>query len=371
VSHAYYPGLQACEWTLLRRERLLPVEGEVLVREGQAVAPDTVVAQTSLRGQVVPVNVAASLGLAPEEVPTALVREVGATVAANEVIARTRGMFGLLRSECRAPVAGTLASASAATGQVMIEGPPVAVQVRAWVSGTVAEVRPGRGAVIAAGGSWLQGIFGLGGEAWGPLVLAVPTPVETLGEKDITPAMRGKVIVGGALARLDALRRAAQVGVAGLITGGVHALDVRDLTGEELGVAVTGNEELGFTLVVTEGFGQIAMARRTFRLLGEREGFVASVTGATQIRAGVLRPEILVPAPAGERPPAEPPAGDGIALGSAVRLIRAPHFGAIGRVVALPAVPQVVASGSSVRVLVAELENGLRVTVPRSNVEIF
>ncbi len=371
MSHAYYPGLRASDWTSLRRERLLPVAGDVLVRAGQAVQPGDVVAQTSLRGQLVPVNVSGSLGVPPAEVPAAMLKGVGDDVAEGEVIARTKGVFGLLRAECRAPAAGRVASLSTATGQLMLEGPAVPVQVRAWVAGTVSEVLPGRGAVIATGGAWLQGILGLGGESWGPLVLAVPTPVETLTEREITPALKDRVVVGGALVTLGALRRAAEVGVAAIVTGGVHALDLREFMGSEIGVAVTGAEQLGLTLVITEGFGQIAMARRTFRLLGEKEGFVASVCGATQIRAGVLRPEIIVPCAGGERAAADAGAHDGLAVGTSVRVIRAPHFGAIGRVVELPPEPRAVASGAVVRVLVAELESGLRVTVPRSNVEVF
>jgi hypothetical protein len=40
---------------------------------------------------------------------------------------------------------------------------------------------------------------------------------------------------------------------------------------------------------------EIAMAERTFRLFKAQDGRSASVNGATQIRAGVMRPEILVP----------------------------------------------------------------------------
>jgi hypothetical protein len=134
---------------------------------------------------------------------------------------------------------------------------------------------------------------------------------------------------------------------------------------------VTGAEQVGLTLIVTEGFGEIAMARRTFRLLRQCEGLLASVSGATQIRSGVLRPEIIVPETAGEHSAADNIAADGLAIGTCVRLVRAPYFGQLGTVVALPPDPCAVASGAVVRILEAELESGERVTVPRSNVELF
>ena len=52
---------------------------------------------------------------------------------------------------------------------------------------------------------------------------------------------------------------------------------------------------LGITVIVTEGFGDIAMAERTFDMLKDHAGDDASVNGATQIRAGVMRPEIIIP----------------------------------------------------------------------------
>lgn len=371
MSHAYNPGLLVSEWQPLRRARLLPIDGEVLVQPGQRLAPDDIVAETVMRGSVVPVNVAGSLGINPDEVPAALLKPIGAPVSEGEVLAATKGVFGLFRAECRSPAAGTVLSVSPATGQVMIEGPATTVRVSAFVAGTVAEVRPCRGAVIATGAAYIQGIFGVGGERHGPVVLAVSSPVETLTEREIAPTFQGRVVIGGALVTLGALRAAVQAGVAAVISGGIHAHDLRDFMGEEMGAAVTGSENLGLTLILTEGFGEIAMARRTFRLLGEREGFTASVTGATQIRAGAVRPEIIIPAAGGGAGGAAAAVDAGIAVGSVVRIIREPHFGALGVVTALPAEPQRVESGARVRVLVVELESGVRYTLPRSNVEVF
>ena len=79
------------------------------------------------------------------------------------------------------------------------------------------------------------------------------------------------------------------------MTGGFDYDDIKALLGYEVGVAITGNEELGLTLVVTEGFGEIQMAPGTFALLKKHAGRRASINGATQIRAGVIRPEVVSP----------------------------------------------------------------------------
>ena len=83
--------------------------------------------------------------------------------------------------------------------------------------------------------------------------------------------------------------------MAAIISGGMDDEDLKEILGYDLGVAVTGSEHIGTTLIITEGFGDIAMAERTFNLLKEREGSEAAVNGTTQIRAGVMRPEIVIP----------------------------------------------------------------------------
>jgi hypothetical protein len=105
-------------------------------------------------------------------------------------------------------------------------------------------------------------------------------------------------------------------------------------------------------------------------LLGGHAGRLACVNGATQIRAGVLRPEVVVPLeePAsGERTP-RADAGE-LAPGVPVRIVRDPHFGLLGRVAGLPERPALLESGSRARVLEVAVEGGGTVVVPRANVE--
>src|SRR6266540_3500132 len=74
VAHAYTPGLRVTDNATLKRERRLPLRGNVLLGVGERVEPDTVVARTELPGNVQIVNVAAQLSLDPAVVPAALAR---------------------------------------------------------------------------------------------------------------------------------------------------------------------------------------------------------------------------------------------------------------------------------------------------------
>ncbi len=174
-------------------------------------------------------------------------------------------------------------------------------------------------------------------------------------------------MIGGARATLAALRRAIELEVAAIVCGGFAYQDVRELLGYDVGVAITGNEALATTLVVTEGFGDIAMADATYELLASLEGKLASVNGATQIRAGVIRPEVIVP---GTDVVASEAEAHGFEVGAPVRCIRAPYFGRIGTVTRLPIELAVMPTETHVRVVEVELA-GERVIVPRANVEVI
>jgi hypothetical protein len=373
LAHGYTPGLRVTPDAVLRRERRLPLKGQVLVQQGQAVEADTLVARTELPGNVQTVNLASKLAIDPERVTAALLKPVGSDVRKGEAIASGKSLFGFVTNTVTAPCDGSIESVSNITGQLILREPPIPVEVNAYVRGTVAEVLPGEGVIVECRGAFLQGIFGVGGETFGEIVIAVASPDEELRPERILHQHRGKVVVGGSYVSYDALMHAKQLGVAAVVVGGFDDGDLRRLLGRDLGVAITGSEELGFTLVLTEGFGRIQMAERSWRLLNAQEGRLASVSGATQIRAGVMRPEILIPSVIGERPlevGAEP--GAGLEVGSLLRVIREPYFGRIGKVVELPSELQQLDTEAHVRVLIVEFaDDATRAVVPRANVELI
>ena len=378
MAKAFTPGLTVSARAVYRARRILPIEGEVTVKAGDRVSADTVVAQTFMEGDVFPMKVASALGAQPKDLPGLMLRNVGDAVRKDEPIARSKGIFGMMRTEAKSSADGVIESVSDSTGMVIVRGPRMPIEVRAYVAGTVVEVLPGEGAVVENTVALVQGIFGIGGEVHGPVAMAGAAPDDELDADDITPAMRGCVVVGGAPVTAAAIRKAKDVGAAAIVSGGIDDQDLRDFLGHDIGVAVTGSERMGITLIVTEGFGSIAMAARTFALLASHAGKTASVNGATQIRAGVMRPEIVVPldaAGAGASGGPAVAAGGATAgmleIGTVVRIIRDPHFGVIGMVTALPEQPAVLGSGSKARVLEVAASGGQRLTVPRANVELI
>src|SRR3984885_2313315 len=248
----YTPGLKVVGQIRHRVRRILPIAGNVLVKEGDRVNAEQVVAETYMPGDVTPINLSNILSITANEVKGSLLKTEVEEVEPGEVLARTKGIFGLFKNEYRTKVGGTIESASAVTGQVILRGKPIPVQVRAYPSGSVGEVLPNEGVVVEADVSLIQGIFGVGGEAFGPLALSCREPSERLDAGQITAEHKGKIVIGGGRMTGAAVRRGGKVGAAALVSGGIRDQDLKEIFGECLGVAVTDAREIGLTLIVTE-----------------------------------------------------------------------------------------------------------------------
>jgi hypothetical protein len=372
MAHAYTPGLRVAGKTEIRKRRVLPLKGQVLKKVGDTVSRDDVVARTELPGMVEILNVVSQLSIEPSDVESVMLKKPGEAINKDEVVAETRGMWGLFKSRVTSPITGSIESVSSITGQVLLRHPPIPVEVKAYLSGLITDIIEGEGVEVTCMATLVQGIFGIGGETWGPLKFAVRDPAQALRLEDITPEFKGSVIVGGAFASHAVISKAIEVGARGLVVGGIHDEDLRQLLGYDLGVAITGAEKIGLTLVVTEGFGQIRVSDRTWNALGKREGAMASISGATQIRAGVVRPEIIVPYDGGSGGTVSAvSAGPMMDIGSSVRIIRQPNFGRVGVVKSLPHELRKIESETMARVLEVEFSDGSASVSPRANVELI
>ncbi len=351
---------------------MLPLPGTVLVKVGDVVQANTAVARAELPGKVIPLNLANQLGVAPDEIKDYLVKKEQDPVQKDDVLAENKPFIKWFKTEIRSPVTGMVESISTITGQILLREPPRVLELLGYIDGTIAEVHPAQGVTVESACSLVQGIFGIGGEISGELAMGVTAPDQPLVPEQLIPSMKGKIVVGGAFLPAATLTRAKEIGVVGLIVGGIHDKDLRALLGYDLGVAMTGSEQVGFTLILTEGFGTIPMAPKTFALLSAHAGHKASMSGATQIRAGVIRPEIIIPQAslsAGARP--DRVEREGIQLGDPVRIIRDPLFGRIGAVSGLPSELKSIPTESEARVLEVRFPDGTTTVVPRTNIEVI
>ncbi len=372
MAQAYSAGLTVTESIILKKERILPLKGKVLVKKGDKVKAEDLVAETFLPGNVVPFNLANKLSITPNLVNQYIKIKAGDQIKKGDVIAESKGFFGLFKNSVKSPIDGEVENISTITGQLLMREPRIPVQIKAFIDGVVVDIIKDEGVVIENKSAYIQGIFGIGGERFGEIKLLVSSPDEIVDVKKVDESCKGKVIVCGAIIPYAVVKKAQQAGVSGIITGGIDDHDLKKLLGYNIGVAITGHEEVGLTIVVTEGFGKINMAGKTFELLKRFDGHKASIHGITQIRAGVMRPEIVIPIEFKEEELKEPEVKiTTLEIGTTIRVIRQPNFGLIGKVTGLPEKLTKVESESLVRILEAELENGGKVIIPRANVEVI
>lgn len=369
MSQAFTPGLQVKRSAVVRRIRELPLPGEILVKMGDKVQNGTKVAQASLPGELLILRIPEEMGIEDFEVMKNLRVKQGDTVQKGQLLCEHKGLFGLLRSQFVAPADGLIELITEKTGHVALRLASQPLSIDAYVSGEVVAVDPRKSVTIESRGTFVQGIFGIGGERQGTLMMLKVEPGKELGVDDIPADVHGRILIGGTKPSAEALQKASQGGAVGLVTGAIDDQAMVSYLGYDLGIALTGDEKVPMSLIVTEGFGKIPISRHTLELLAECDGMQASMSGATQVRAGALRPEIIV----ARDVPAESlhSGGDrGLCQGSSIRIIRVPYFGVYATVVELPHDAVKLDTGAFARVLKAKLADGTVVTVPRANVEL-
>jgi len=371
MSSAFVPGLKVSRSAALQKVRELPIPGELLVAVGDQVTADQVVAVATLPGDLIIARIAEKMAIEPFEVLSGLAVKIGDVVQQGQILCRHSGFFGLFKSTFESPVSGTVEFITERTGHLAIRVAPRKMELRAFLAGKVTAIAPGSSVTISSRGALVQGIFGVGGERCGTLrMLAVEADAE-IEPQDIPDPARGLVLVGGARPSLAALQLAAARGAVGLVCGAIDDRTLAGYLGYELGIALTGDEQVVTTVIVTEGFGNLAFSQRALAVLREFDGSAVSINGATQVRAGALRPEILVPRIGNAIESQDEAAMLGLELGRAVRIIRVPYFGVSGTVKELPEGLVKIETGADTRVAVIELQDGRQVAVPRANLELI
>ena len=378
---------------LVRRERRLPVPGEVLVKAGQRVEPSEVVAETMIAAEPVRVNVAADLDMTPVAAAKRLTVAAGAQVEHGQLLAeRGRGS-----RVSRSPVAGTFTGYDPATGIGMITTPAEPVTLQAHIKGIVTDVIPYYGAIVETPATLVRGIFGVGGEQHGVLTVATAGHDEPVTPEVIDAKVTYSVVLGGGAVTANALRRMIELGARGAIVGSIRSSELADF----LGYATSGQHAssawaLGasvgasngwvfpppqpgaaspvppdFVLIVVEGFGSAPMCARTFELLAGYDGQEIAIDGTTRLRGGLARPEIIIPLARTTSVRWLEESGPKLEVGTQVRLLSSAYLGQTGEVVALPVGPRQAQSGVVAPVADVTLASGQRLRVPLVDIEVL
>ena len=369
MSKSFTPGLKILKKYTILKDRILPLRGKIKTEIDKIVSSDDIVASANIPGNVKMINIANKLNIESNYLNQCMLVKVGDNVSEGQIIAQNKGLFGLFKTDVKSPVIGEITQISEITGQVVISEPPDPIEVDAYIPGKVNEIYSDEGVQIKSSGTYIQGIIGIGGEKKGKLRVLSNT-ADTISESDITPDCKDCIIVVGSFLDYDIYQKAKKIGVSGIITGGFNYNSLSKILGYSLGVAITGTES-GLTIIITEGFGNIKMSQKTYDLLLENDKKNISINGSTQIRAGVLRPEVFIHNSGFDELDDYNQDDLIIEIGSKVRIIREPYFGKIGEVVDLPHSLQKMESGTLTRVAKILFTDGSSKIIPRTNLEVI
>lgn len=351
------PSSHATLLATLRRERLLPGRGTVVVQVDQRVESSDVVARGDHTDRHVLLDVARALAVARDKSAALLTRQEGDEVKKGETLAVKKGLLG--NQSVLSPVDGRLVLFE--DGKALIAG-AAPFELRAGLPGNVINMLPDRGVIIETTGALLEGVWGNGRDDFSALRLLTRAADQPLNAEQLDLGLRGAVIAVSVLADTGPLQSVRDIGVRGLIIGSAPAELLPTL------------QALPFAVMLTDGFGLGGMCEPAFNLLAGNSGREAWLNATPGDRFAGKRPEVIIPLPSPSSLTPPPPSdGEPLKEGKRVRVLRGPDAGRVGTVIGLSDKPMALPSGLRAMVAAVTLEEsrGSRptITVPFANLE--
>ncbi|MBC8336017.1 MAG: hypothetical protein ISR59_05240 [Anaerolineales bacterium] len=333
--------------TTIIRKRLLPVQGEVVVKLNQHILATDTVAEAEFSHKHHLIDIAHILGIKPSVAEKMVSVRVGEKLAAGTVVAKG------IKVEHNGRVV------AAGGGQILLDISEKPFELKAGISGEVVELIQNRGVIIQEVGALVQGIWGNGRISSGTLHVLAEKPAEILTAKQLDMSLRSLVILAGSCQNAEVLNTAAEITVRGLILSSIHP--------SLLGLA----RKMPYPIVVTDAIGNQAMNANAYKIIStnnQREKVTVNAEAFQRYEG--TRPEIIIPLPHTD-PPSTPRAVEIFAPGQKVRLRRAPHAGATGTLENLPAGLKTLPNGLRVMAGEVKLNSGKQITVPLVNLEVL
>jgi hypothetical protein len=344
---------QVSTLTTIRRRRVLPANGKVLVRRGQKVEATDVVASADLAPQHLLMDIARGLGLPPDQAGSYIQRRTGEMVSAGDLLA---GPAGLAKRVVRAPRPGVVSLIK--DGKLLLKVESPAFELQAGLPGTVVSIISERGAIIETAGGLVQGVWGNGRLASGILARLADRPEEVFSPDQLDVKHRGAVLVAGYCEDAQVLRAAAELPVKGMILASLSAALIPEASA------------LPFPVMLTEGFGLVPMNSAAFTVLTTGDPAEVVLNAEAFDPLMFRRPEIILLRKESV-PPAEGAGPAMLAPKQRVRITRAPYRSQVGVVIQLGQGMESLPNGLKAFTASIRLENGEIVVSPLANLEIL
>jgi hypothetical protein len=333
MAERLLPFTHSTALTRMKVERTLPAAGEILVQVGETVLASQVIARTTGQNDIYVVNVKDILNMDDLGLSHVMTKERGDRVQTGETIAARPGILPFLHKPCRSPVSGEIKDI--AYGWALIETGAEQVDVLAFIPGRVTSVVAHRSATIETIGAVIEAACGIGKEVTGVLKMPVNDRTSQVSPDDVGEAFNKTIVVAGAEVSSEVLEQAREVGVAGLIAGGMDS----SLLGQRAPLPV----------VATEGYGHRPMSQDVFDILKGLEGQEVSLSAQMGEPWDNSRPMLIAPLAGASQDETQALANDTgarpVRVGDKVRAVRSPLSGCVGQIKSMLEEPRRPTSG--------------------------
>jgi len=340
-------------------ERELPIKGKPLVNIGDLVKSNDKVLESEILGDL------SIIKIDPEiiNVDNLKIKKLD-TVKEGDLIFERRSFFNLFKDQTFSKYSGVVEYINLNNGHIGIRDKSTSITINAFVDGEVVQINE-NSIKLKTSCAYFQGIFGIGGEQSGEIAL-IDNEKITLDSfpKDIDE----KVLVGGFSPSAEVLEFINKSKAKGLICGSIDYNELSKFLGYEIGVAITGREDIDFSLIITEGFGDFKLSPRIVELAKENLGKRIAINGTTQVRAGARRADAVICFDYFKK--VKIVDDNQITKGDLVKIIRYPYFGKIGKVAEVLD-KRVVLETKSVVNCAQVIVKGQEIIVPIINLELI
>lgn len=232
------------------------------------------------------VQVAKRMRKQPRTIRNLLRVQVGDFVFEDENLinlTRARDMTGDI---IKAPNTGYITKVDTTRGEVTIQYKKTPVSYQIGFNCQVVSLEHKKSVTIEYEATEYNGVIGFGRGNFGELLY--------LSNLSDDSDLNNKIIVyDGAVTQQD-LEFLTTKKISGLIIAGIDMKAVVQFIGKEIGVALTGNEDVSYPLILMNGFGDYKLSAEFVETVKKNEGHNCYLNPATQIRAGVTRPKISI-----------------------------------------------------------------------------
>jgi transcription antitermination factor NusG len=340
-------------------ERRLPTKGQVYAKLGDQVKPETIIAEGKVTAGFRVFRLGELLDVPPDKAKNYLHRTVGSRIYQGDVIAEASKMFGLRNVQFLAPVDGVLQDFNPHTGQLTLQFAPVTFRLPAGVKGKVSQIIPDEGVYVETQTSLLFGAFSGGKSREGALKIIAP-PDQPIQPQAIDARLAGHIVAGGSLISKDVINRCLAVGVKGIVSGGISAHDLLEISGQP-----NSTEDVGLTLLITSGLGAMAIEDSTYQFLQRYQEQQVFLVPQEKMLVAPLPSDIKVN-PQSSQPVEFLP----LKIGDAVRILSSQYVGQVATVTKVSKAKPMSFSRLTIPTCLLQTVAGDTIEIPVTNLEV-